>query len=50
MHSQKPIEYMPAQILCNSFQYYQIAAIINFFIETRLQDTIGKIAKYRWLG
>ena len=24
--------------------------IIIIFIETRLQDTIGKVIKYRWLG
>ena len=27
-----------------------ITIIIIIFIETRLQDTIGKIIKYRWLG
>ena len=32
-------------------QYIIIIIIITIiFIETRLQDTIGKIIKYRWLG
>ena len=32
------------------FNFTDIIIIIIIFIETRLQDTIVKIIKYRWLG
>ena len=43
--------FLPAQTrVWNDLPYTVFITIIIIFIETRLQDTIGKIIKYKWLG